>query len=98
MSVSSSTPSIENWIEDDYLTATISASSNVISVSDFTIAGSDRGFPDLIMDAWMNKFPYRITAVSEGGHTVTAAWQSNALKLTVADISVNDTIDVIIEV
>ena len=98
IAVSSSTPSLESWIENDSVTATVSASSNVISVSDFTIAGSDRGFADLIMDVWMNKLPYRITATSEGGHSVTAVWQNNALKLTVADISVNDTIDIIIEV
>ena len=98
ISIASSTPSLSEWNNLSTMDATVSASGNVVSVSGFTIAGSTRGFPDLILDVWMNKFPYRITAVSEGGHTVSAKWQSNALKLTVDDISVNDTIDVIIEV
>lgn len=96
--IENSTPSLAEWNNLSTMDVTVSASGNVISASAFTIAGSDRGFPDLILDVWMNKFPYRITAVSEGGHTVSAKWQSNALKLTVDDISVNDTIDVIIEV
>ena len=98
VNISSGTPTIEEWNNLSTFDATISASGNVISVSDFCEDGSARGFSDRIMEVWMNKYPYRITATSEGGHTVTAAWQNNALKLTVADISVNDKIDVIIEV
>ena len=98
VSIANGTASLSEWNNLNTMEATVSQVGNVISVSEFTIAGSERGFPDLIMDVWMNKFPYRITATSENGNSVTASWQNNALKLTVSDISVNDTIDVMIEV
>lgn len=98
MTIDDSVPSIVSWIENDQTSATVTNSGNVISVSDFTISGSQRGFADLIMDVWMNKLPYRITTLSENGNNVTAVWNNNALKITVSDISVDDVIDVMIEV
>ena len=98
ISIASGTASIAEWFNMTTMSATISQSSNTISVSGFKVAGSANDFSDLIMEYWMNRFPYRITATSEGGNSVTAVWQNNALKLTVSDISVDDTIDVIIEV
>ena len=98
VSIASGTPTIAEWNGVSSFDATISASGNVISVSEFYEDGSTREFPDKIMDLWMNQFPSRITATSENGNTVTAIWSNNVLNLTVADISVNDTIDVIIEV
>ena len=92
------TPSIVEYKDIQTIDAILSASGNVISISEFTIPGSTRGFPDLIMEYWMNRFAKRITVESENGNTVSAKWQNNALKITVADISVNDTIDVIVEV
>ena len=98
ISIASGTASLSEWFDMTTMEAEVSQSENVISVSEFKDAGSEHDFSDLIMEYWMNRFPYRITAISENGNTVTAAWQNNALKLTVNDISVNDTIDVIIEV
>ena len=98
VAISSSTATIEGYRNIETIDATLSQSGNTISISEFTIPGSTRGFPDLIMEYWMNRFAHRITAESEGGNSVTAKWQNNALKLTVSDISVDDTIDVIIEV
>ena len=96
--LASGTATVQEWNNVETMETTVSQSGNVISVSAFTIAGSGRGFPDLIMDAWMNKFAKRITAVSENGNNVTAIWQNNALKLTVSDINTDDTVDVIVEV
>lgn len=96
--ITSGTPELVEWRDLSTMDASVSASGNVISVSEFTIAGSTRGFPDLIMEYWMNRFAKRIMVESANGNTVSAKWQNNALKITVSDISVNDTIDVIVEV
>lgn len=96
--ISSGVATLSEWFNMTTMSATIAQNGNVISISEFKVAGSGRSFSDLIMEYWMNRFPYRITAVSENGNTVTAAWQNNALEITVSDISINDTIDVIVEV
>ena len=98
ISIASGTASLSEWFDMTTMEVDISQSGNVISVSDFKDAGSEHDFADLIMEYWMNRFPYRITAASENGNAVTATWQNNALELIVSDISVNDTIDVIVEV
>lgn len=94
----SGVPSIVEYKDIPTMDAVISASGNVVSVSEFTIPGSTRGFPDLIMEYWMNQFAKRITAESENGNAVSAKWQNNAVKLTVGNISTDDIIDVIVEV
>ena len=98
INIASGVATLSEWFNMNTMEATISQSSNTISISEFKEAGSENDFADLIMEYWMNRFPYRITAISENGNAVTATWQNNALKLTVSDISVNDTIDVIVEV
>lgn len=96
--ISSGVATLSEWFNMTTMSATITQSGNVISISEFKVAGSGRSFSDLIMEYWMNRFPYRITAVSENGNTVTAAWQNNALKLTVLNINTDDVIKVIVEV
>ena len=98
ISVANGTATLAEWFNMNTMEATVSQSSNIISVSEFKEAGSENDFSDLIMEYWMNKFPYRITATSENGNSVTAVWQNNALKLTVSSINMDDTIDVMIEV
>lgn len=98
VSISSGVATLSEWFGMTTMEADVSQSGNVISISEFKVAGTDREFSDLIMEYWMNRFPYRITAISENGNAVTATWQNNALKLTVSDISTSDTIDVIVEV
>lgn len=78
--------------------ADVAVSGNAVKVSNIRDAGSERGFADRVQEYWMNRFPSRITANSTSGKNVTAAWKNNAVEITVQDITVDDTIDVMVEV
>ena len=57
--IDDSTPTIAEWGGANMIDATITTSSNTITITDFCDNGSDRDIPDLIPNVWMNQFLHR---------------------------------------
>lgn len=96
--VSGGVASFENRFNAQRFTATVTSSADEITVSNVTMLGSTRGFPDGILPIWMYYLPYTLSIKSKNGQKCEVTYSDHAWHITATDITADDTYTVCVEV